>query len=73
MAHNRVRELREEQGMSQEELARRAKVSLRTVEHVERGLNPRMDTKRKLIIVLGHMFEDKDYIFPPQPHDSSEA
>ncbi len=70
MAHNgrspnRVRELRENRLMTQAQLARKAKVALRTIHSVEKGMNCRMDTKRKILLALGMRFEDKDYVFPP--------
>ena len=64
---NRVRELRENRLMTQAQLARKAKVALRTIHSVEKGMNCRMDTKRKILLALGMRFEDKDYVFPPVP------
>jgi len=61
---NRVRELRENKLMTQAQLARKAKVALRTIHSVEKGLNCRMDTKRKILLALGLSFEDKDQVFP---------
>jgi len=61
---NRVRELRENRLMTQAQLARKARVALRTIHSVEKGMNCRMDTKRKILIALGMRFEDKDYVFP---------
>jgi DNA-binding XRE family transcriptional regulator len=62
---NRVRELRENRLMTQAQLARKAKVALRTIHSVEKGMNCRMDTKRKILLALGLRFEDKDHVFPP--------
>lgn len=62
---NRVRELRENRLMTQAQLARKAKVALRTIHSVEKGMNCRMDTKRKVLLALGLRFEDKDQVFPP--------
>ena len=62
---NRVRELRENRLMTQAQLARKAKVALRTIHSVEKGMNCRMDTKRKILLALGKRFEDKDQVFPP--------
>ena len=65
---NRVRELRENRLMTQAQLARKAKVALRTIHSVEKGMNCRMDTKRKILLALGLRFEDKDRVFPsPRP------
>jgi DNA-binding XRE family transcriptional regulator len=62
---NRVRELRENRLMTQAQLAKKAKVALRTIHSVEKGMNCRMDTKRKILLALGLRFEDKDHVFPP--------
>jgi DNA-binding XRE family transcriptional regulator len=68
---NRVRELREDRLMTQAQLARKAKVALRTIHSVEKGMNCRMDTKRKILLALGMRFEDKDHVFPPiRPRDT---
>jgi len=63
---NRVREFREDKLMTQAQLARKAKVALRTIHSVEKGMNCRMDTKRKILLALGMRFEDKDLVFPPR-------
>jgi len=61
---NRVRELRENRLMTQAQLARKARVALRTIHSVEKGMNCRMDTKRKILLALGLRFEDRDRVFP---------
>jgi DNA-binding XRE family transcriptional regulator len=61
---NRVREFRENKLMTQAQLARKARVALRTIHSVEKGMNCRMDTKRKIILALGLRFEDKELVFP---------
>lgn len=61
---NRVREMRENKLMTQSQLARKARVALRTIHSVEKGMNCRMDTKRKILLALGLRFEDKDLVFP---------
>ncbi len=63
---NRVREIREHKLMTQSQLARKARIALRTIHSVEKGLNCRMDTKRKILLALGLRFEDKDLVFPPK-------
>jgi DNA-binding XRE family transcriptional regulator len=65
---NRVRELRENRLMTQAQLARKAKVALRTIHSVEKGMNCRMDTKRKILLALGLRFEDKERVFPSTRH-----
>ncbi len=78
MAHNghspnRVRELRENRLMTQAQLARKAKVALRTIHSVEKGMNCRMDTKRKILLALGMRFEDKEYVFPAEQRSDGDA
>ncbi len=70
---NRVRELRENRLMTQAQLARKAKVALRTIHSVEKGMNCRMDTKRKILLALGLRFEDKDQVFPPVSHFAGQG
>ena len=60
---NRVRELREKKLMTQAQLAKKARVALRTIHSVEKGMNCRMDTKRKILLALGLRFEDKSQVF----------
>jgi DNA-binding XRE family transcriptional regulator len=61
---NRVREFREDRLMTQAQLAKKARVALRTIHSVEKGMNCRMDTKRKILLALGLRFEDKDQVWP---------
>jgi DNA-binding XRE family transcriptional regulator len=63
MLRNNVRRLREDRLLSKAELARRAGVSVLTVDRVESGMVCRMDTKRKIILGLGLEIEDKDKVF----------
>jgi len=44
-------------------LARKAGVSVLTVDRIEKGGKCRMETKRKILIALGYSFEDKDKVF----------
>jgi DNA-binding XRE family transcriptional regulator len=60
---NRVREMREDRLMTQAQLARKAHVALRTIHSVEKGMNCRMDTKRKILLALGIPFERKHEVF----------
>ncbi len=60
---NRVRELRENKLMTQAQLAKKARVALRTIHSVEKGMNCRMDTQRKILLALGLRFEDKRKVF----------
>ncbi len=49
--------------MSKAELARRAGLSVLTIDRVEKGMTCRMDTKRKLILSLGLQLSDRDKVF----------
>jgi DNA-binding XRE family transcriptional regulator len=60
---NRVRETRIERMMSKAELARRAGISVLTIDRVEKGLECRMDTKRKILEALGLSLEDRVRVF----------
>jgi len=50
--------------MSKTELARKAGVSELTISRIEKGLNCRLETKRKIILALGYNLSEKDEIFP---------
>lgn len=60
---NNVRKIREGLLMSKAELARRAGVSVLTIDRVEKGMTCRMDTKRKIILSLGLQLSDRDKVF----------
>jgi len=60
---NNVQKLREDRLLSKAELARRAGVSVLTIDRVERGETCRLDTKRKIILALGMKVSEKDKVF----------
>jgi DNA-binding XRE family transcriptional regulator len=60
---NRVQQLREDRLLSKAELARRAGVSVLTIDRVEKGAPCRLDTKRKIILALGLKVTDRDQVF----------
>ena len=60
---NNVRKVREGLLLSKAELARRAKISVLTIDRVEKGMTCRMDTKRKIILSLGLKLSDRDKVF----------
>ena len=60
---NNVRKVREGLLLSKAELARRAKISVLTIDRVEKGMACRMDTKRKIILSLGLTLSDRDKVF----------
>ena len=64
LGRNVVKKIREELLMSKAELARKAGVSPLTIDRIEKGMNCRMETKRKIILALGYDLSDKVKIFP---------
>jgi DNA-binding XRE family transcriptional regulator len=60
---NNVRRLRIERMMSKAELARRANLSVLTIDRVEKGYGCRMDTKRKILEALGLTLADRVRVF----------
>lgn len=57
-------EIRRARGLTQYRLASRARVAPETVSNIERGIQPRQDTKRKLLRALGMEWSDRDSVFP---------
>ena len=60
---NSVRQIRESQMMSKAELARKADVTVQTIDRIEKGNECRLDTKRKIILALGYKLADRTQIF----------
>ncbi len=60
---NSVQQLREDRLLSKAELARRAGVSVLTIDRVEKGAECRLDTKRKIILALGLKVSDRAKVF----------
>jgi DNA-binding XRE family transcriptional regulator len=60
---NNVRRLRIDRMMSKAELARRANLSVLTIDRVEKGYGCRMDTKRKILEALGLSLADRVRVF----------
>ena len=69
---NRVQQLREDRLLSKAELARRAGVSVLTIDRVERGAECRLDTKRKIILALGLKVTDRDQVFEDKISESKK-
>lgn len=63
---NKVKVLREKKMMSKSELARKAGVSVVTIDRVERGEVCRLETMRKIILALGYTLEDRHKVFQEQ-------
>lgn len=49
--------------MSKAELARKANVTVQTIDRIEKGNSCRLDTKRKIILALGYNLGDRSKIF----------
>lgn len=60
---NSVRQIREAKMMSKAELARKADVTVQTIDRIEKGNGCRLDTKRKIILALGYKLADRSRIF----------
>jgi DNA-binding XRE family transcriptional regulator len=60
---NNVRKIRIEKMLSKAELARRANVSVLTIDRVEKGFGCRVDTKRKILEALGLSLADRIRVF----------
>lgn len=60
---NNVRKLRIDRMMSKAELARRANLSVLTIDRVEKGFGCRMDSKRKILEALGLNLADRVRVF----------
>jgi predicted transcriptional regulator len=60
---NNVQRLREELLLSKAELARRAGVSVLTIDRIEKGAECRLDTMRKIILALGLRVQDRAKVF----------
>lgn len=63
MERNNLKKVREKLLMSKSELARKAGVSVLTVDRVEKGGKSRMETKRKILLALGLALEDREKVF----------
>lgn len=60
---NSIRQVRESQMMSKAELARKADVTVQTIDRIEKGNECRLDTKRKIILALGYKLSDRATLF----------
>ena len=63
LAPNNLRQFRIEQMMSKAELARKAGLSVLTIDRIEKGYGCRMDTKRKILKALGLKLSDRRKVF----------
>ncbi len=63
MSKNTLTAIREQMLLSKSELARKAGVSVLTIDRIEKGMNCRMETKRKILLALGFSLSEKDKVF----------
>ena len=57
--------------MSKAELARKANVTVQTIDRIEKGNDCRLDTKRKIITALGYKLNERTKIFVEDGEDES--
>ncbi len=69
---NNVRTIRESKMMSKAELARKASVTVQTIDRIEKGNDCRLDTKRKIILALGYKLGDRSRIFVDQSNTGTK-
>ena len=70
---NSVRQIRESKMMSKAELARKADVTVQTIDRIEKGNECRLDTKRKIILALGYKLADRTRIFEEDNKNTLEV
>jgi DNA-binding XRE family transcriptional regulator len=63
MATNKPKKMREKLLMSKSELARKAGVSVLTIDRIEKDGRSRMETKRKILLALGLSLDEKNKVF----------
>jgi DNA-binding XRE family transcriptional regulator len=59
--------------MSKAELARKASVTVQTIDRIEKGNDCRLDTKRKIILALGYKLVDRTRIFDSENDNPASA
>ncbi len=69
---NEVREARENKMMSKAELARKAGVTVQTIDRIEKGYECRLATKRKIILALGYELAERTKVFKDTDNPQSE-
>ena len=64
---NHLKKIREDWMLSKAELARKAGLSVLTIDRIEKGFPCRHSTKRKILEALDIPLEDRQTVFPTQP------
>ncbi len=67
-----LREIRESLMISKAELARKAKISEKTITRIENGMPCRIETQRKVVFALGYNISDKDKVFGSDMESSKD-
>jgi DNA-binding XRE family transcriptional regulator len=70
---NFVKKIRESKMMSKAELARKANLTVQTIDRIEKGNDCRLDTKRKIILALGYKLGDRSKIFTDKSKSSGRT
>ncbi|TNE46785.1 MAG: XRE family transcriptional regulator [Deltaproteobacteria bacterium] len=68
---NHLKKVREDRMMSKAELARKAGLSVLTIDRIEKGYPCRHSTKRKILEALEIRLEDRRIVFP-DPEETDE-
>lgn len=68
---NKVQQARENKMMSKAELARKAGVTVQTIDRIERGYECRLATKRKIILALGYQLAERSEVFDPSENQDT--
>lgn len=63
MTGNNLRQVREDKMLSKSELAKRAGVSVQTIDRIEDGMPCRLDTQRKILLALNLELAERSKVF----------
>lgn len=72
MERNNLRKVREDRMMSKAELARKAGLSVLTIDRIEKYHPCRYATKRKILEALDISIENRAIVFPPLPTNGTD-
>ncbi len=69
---NHLKKVREDRMMSKAELARKAGLSVLTIDRIEKGFPCRHSTKRKILEALEIPLENRQLVFPTQEEEDDD-
>ncbi|MBU1167267.1 helix-turn-helix domain-containing protein [Patescibacteria group bacterium] len=72
MKKNNLKKIRGERMLSKAELARKAGISVLTVNRIEQGYPCQHATKRKILAALGIEITERELVFPDQPEENGK-